>query len=182
MTIRQDKRLNQFLNDKNFQHETEIQKQAFSTIVKGKDLIAISKTGTGKTLAYLMPLFKLINPEEGRIQALILSPTQELSQQIFSVAKELQKYFPEILDEDIIKDRKYYYPIVKVRHNDLTKKLSEDELNFGPILINKPNKVFHDYLMFCKRIEENILQAQKKESSMRIQVIDKLLNLNKNLD
>lgn len=88
----------------------------------------------------------------------------------------------EILDEDIIKDRKYYYPIVKVRHNDLTKKLSEDELNFGPILINKPNKVFHDYLMFCKRIEENILQAQKKESSMRIQVIDKLLNLNKNLD
>ncbi len=96
MTIRQDQRLNQFLNDKHFKDETEIQKQAFSTIVKGKDLIAISKTGTGKTLAYLMPLFKRIQPEEGRIQALVLSPTQELSQQIYSVAKELQKYFPEI--------------------------------------------------------------------------------------
>ena len=55
MTIRQDKRLNQFLTDKKFEHETEIQKQAFGTILKGKDLIAISKTGTGKTLAYLMP-------------------------------------------------------------------------------------------------------------------------------
>ena len=51
MTIRQDRRLEQFLNDKGFKHETEIQKQAFSTIVKGKDIIAISKTGTGKTLA-----------------------------------------------------------------------------------------------------------------------------------
>jgi len=96
MTIRQDKRLDQFLNDKHFKDETEIQKQAFSTIIKGKDIIAISKTGTGKTLAYLMPLFKRIQPEDGRIQALILSPTQELSQQIFSVAKELQAYFPEI--------------------------------------------------------------------------------------
>ena len=96
MTIRQDKRLNQFLTDKKFEHETEIQKQAFGTILKGKDIIAISKTGTGKTLAYLMPLFKAIQPEEGRIQAVILSPTQELSQQIYNVAKELQKYFPDI--------------------------------------------------------------------------------------
>lgn len=128
MTIRQDKRLNQFLNDKHFKDETEIQKQAFSTIVKGKDIIAISKTGTGKTLAYLMPLFKRIQPEQGRIQALILSPTQELSQQIFSVAKELQAYFPEIR-------------IMRVTKGEDRKKFEKSETNQPHIIIGTVGKL-----------------------------------------
>lgn len=88
----------------------------------------------------------------------------------------------EIIDEDIIKDRKYFYPIVKVKYNDFKQQLTYEELQFGPILIKKSNKVFHDYLIFCRRIEENIVFAQKKESSLRIQIIERLLNLNKNLD
>ena len=96
MTIRQDERLNRFLTDQGFKFETEIQKQSYSHILKGKDVIAISKTGTGKTLAYLMPLFARINVSENRIQAVILAPTQELSQQIFQVAKNLTKYFQGI--------------------------------------------------------------------------------------
>lgn len=88
----------------------------------------------------------------------------------------------EIIDEEIIKDRKYFYPIVKVRYNSVKQQLTVEELEFGPILIKKSNKVFHDYLMFCRRIEENIVQAQKKESSLRIQIIDRLLKLNKDFD
>ena len=88
----------------------------------------------------------------------------------------------EIIDEDIVKDRKYFYPIVKVRFNNLKQQLTDEELEFGPILIKKSNKVFHDYLMFCRRVEENIVQAQKKESSLRIQIIDRLLKLNKDFD
>ena len=96
MTIRQDERLNNFFTDQGFKYETEIQKQAFPHILKGKDVIAISKTGTGKTLAYLMPLFARINVNENRIQAVVLAPTQELSQQIYQVAKKLTKYFPGV--------------------------------------------------------------------------------------
>ena len=88
----------------------------------------------------------------------------------------------EIIDEDIVKDRKYFYPIVKVKHNELRQELSNEELLFGPYLIKKYKKVFYEYLLFSKKIEENIVQAQKKESSLRIQIIDRLLSLNKNLD
>ena len=42
---------------------TEIQKQAIPTILEGQDVIAESPTGTGKTLAYLLPLLHKINPE-----------------------------------------------------------------------------------------------------------------------
>jgi len=88
----------------------------------------------------------------------------------------------EITDEEIIRDRKYFYPIVKVQYNNFKQQLTIEELEFGPILIKKSNNVFHDYLVFCKRIEENIIQAQKKESSLRIQIIERLLNLNKDFD
>ena len=87
-----------------------------------------------------------------------------------------------IIDEEIIKDRKYYYSIIKVKYSIVKEILSEEEIQFGPILIKKYNSVFEQYLLFCRRIENDILIAQKKESSLRIQLIDQLIGLNKNLD
>ena len=78
----------------------------------------------------------------------------------------------EIIDEDIVKDRKYFYPIVKVRFNNLKQQLTDEELEFGPILIKKSNKVFHDYLMFCRRVEENIVQAQNNTFPCKIEIED----------
>lgn len=88
----------------------------------------------------------------------------------------------QIIDEVIIKDRKYYYPIIKVKYSINKEILSEKEIQFGPILIKKYSPVFEQYLLFCRRIENDILIAQKKESSLRIQLIDQLIGLNKNLD
>lgn len=87
-----------------------------------------------------------------------------------------------IIDEEIIKDRKYYYSILKVKYSIDKEILSEKEIQFGPILIKKYSPVFEQYLLFCRRIENDILIAQKKESSVRIQLIDQLIGLNKNLD
>lgn len=94
--------------------------------------------------------------------------------------EELRKYLNEnnfrIIDESIIKDRKYYYPILKVKYDIVHQNLNIDELLFGPILIKKRSAVFIDYLLFKKSIEEKIQVAQKKESSERIQLINKLLD------
>lgn len=100
---------------------------------------------------------------------------------IENLRKFLNDHSFMIIDEDIVKDRKYYYPIIKVCFNDLKQNLSDAEILFGPILINKNQSVFRDYLLFCKKVEEKIIIAQNKESSERIQIINNLLDLNENL-
>ncbi|UII54222.1 DEAD/DEAH box helicase [Cytobacillus spongiae] len=61
---------------------TPIQEQAIPKIVEGKDLIGQAQTGTGKTLAFVLPILAKLNPNEEHIQALIVTPTRELAIQI----------------------------------------------------------------------------------------------------
>ena len=82
-----------------------------------------------------------------------------------------------IMDETIVKDRKYFYPVIKVKYDQNKQLLNKSEILFGPILIQKNTDIFKDYLLFQKGIEEKILVAQKKESSEKILMINKLLGL-----
>lgn len=69
---------------------TEIQNNAIPFLItKGSDFIGQAQTGTGKTAAFGLPILHAINPDKNYIQALILSPTRELGQQI---AKQLFKF------------------------------------------------------------------------------------------
>lgn len=61
---------------------TAIQVQVIPEALKGKDIIGQSATGTGKTLAYLLPLFQKIDTTKREMQAIILAPTHELAIQI----------------------------------------------------------------------------------------------------
>lgn len=61
---------------------TEIQERVYAPIMDGKDVIAHSQTGTGKTLAYLIPAMLKINTEQRSNQVLILVPTYELAIQV----------------------------------------------------------------------------------------------------
>ncbi len=65
-----------------FQQPTSIQQQAIPLIAEGKDVIAQSPTGTGKTLAYLLPLLEKIDVEQKAVQAVIIASSQELIMQI----------------------------------------------------------------------------------------------------
>jgi len=61
---------------------TDIQTKVIPAALAGKDIVGQSATGTGKTLAYLLPLFQRIEPAKGEVQGLILAPTHELAIQI----------------------------------------------------------------------------------------------------
>lgn len=63
---------------------TPVQEQAIPYILEGQDLIVQSRTGSGKTGAFLLPLFTCLDASRAVTQALILSPTRELARQIFA--------------------------------------------------------------------------------------------------
>ena len=71
------------LQDLRYQEPTPIQNECIPLILDGKDVIGAAQTGTGKTGAFVIPLLqKITNNKTDHTQALILSPTRELAQQI----------------------------------------------------------------------------------------------------
>lgn len=87
------KQLRNAISDLGFEQPTEIQKGSFSVVLSGKDLLGIAQTGTGKTIAYGLPILeemkfsKQLNP-----RVLILVPTRELVKQVEEEFNSLAKY------------------------------------------------------------------------------------------
>lgn len=71
-------------------HEpTPIQAAAIPVVADGRDVVLRSLTGTGKTLAYLLPTLQQLDPEKSAVQAVVIAPTQELAMQIVRIAESL---------------------------------------------------------------------------------------------
>lgn len=81
------------LSDLEFVYPTPIQEQAFSVIMSGKNVVGIAQTGTGKTLAYLLPILRQLSFSKQRDpRVLILAPTHELVIQIWDEIIKLTEY------------------------------------------------------------------------------------------
>jgi len=78
----------QVVEELGFQKMTPIQAQSIPLLLKGKDLIGQSKTGSGKTAAFTLPILENLKLDGRQLQALILCPTRELCAQ---VAREIRK-------------------------------------------------------------------------------------------
>lgn len=87
------KSLQKAIDDLGLTTPTPIQEKSFSSIMSGRDVMGIAQTGTGKTLAYLLPLlkqWKFVHTDSARL--VILVPTRELVVQIVDVIESLTKY------------------------------------------------------------------------------------------
>jgi ATP-independent RNA helicase DbpA len=71
-----------------YEHMTPIQEQSLPLLLEGRDLIGQSKTGSGKTVAFAVPILQKLDLSRRSLQALVLCPTRELSAQ---VAREIRK-------------------------------------------------------------------------------------------
>ncbi|BAP18357.1 DEAD/DEAH box helicase [cyanobacterium endosymbiont of Epithemia turgida] len=71
-----------------FTTPTEIQCKAIPLILEGHDILGQSQTGTGKTAAYSLPIMEQIDTNNSNIQALVLTPTRELAQQVALALKD----------------------------------------------------------------------------------------------
>lgn len=70
-----------------------MQEETHKAIKTSSEVVLLSPTGTGKTLAFLLPLIDLLDPENPEIQVLILAPSRELAMQIEQVAREMGSGF-----------------------------------------------------------------------------------------
>ena len=81
------------LNDMGIINPTPIQEKSIPAVNSGNDMVGLAQTGTGKTLAYLLPVLKSLSfSEQVHPRVLIIVPTRELVAQVVSVAKQLTTY------------------------------------------------------------------------------------------
>lgn len=89
--------IQQALIELNITEATVIQEQVIPMVLQqNEDIVALAKTGTGKTAAFGLPLIQKVEGNNDRVQSLILSPTRELSQQIYNSLIDFAKHLPEV--------------------------------------------------------------------------------------
>jgi superfamily II DNA/RNA helicase len=79
-----------------YEHPSKIQSYAIPQIIKGREILAQSQSGTGKTGAFIISTLQKINENLNVPQAIILSPTCELAQQTFVVGKSIAQFLPTV--------------------------------------------------------------------------------------
>jgi ATP-dependent RNA helicase CshB len=80
------------LADLNFTELTQIQQEVIPLALKRSDIIGQSQTGSGKTHAFLIPIFEALKEDEQKVQVIITTPTRELAEQIYQVALHIASF------------------------------------------------------------------------------------------
>lgn len=78
----------------NFKEPTEIQTEVITEIQSNRDIIAQSKTGSGKTHAFLLPLLNKLDSEANHVQIVITAPSRELAEQLYQATIQLTEHAP----------------------------------------------------------------------------------------
>jgi ATP-dependent RNA helicase DeaD len=80
------------LRDLGYESPSPIQEQAIPHLLQGHDVIGQAQTGTGKTAAFGLPMVQFVDPSEGDVQALVLTPTRELCIQVTQAIRSYAKH------------------------------------------------------------------------------------------
>lgn len=146
------------LNTIGITEPTSIQEKTIPLALEGKNLIGQSETGTGKTLAYLLPIIEKIDISKKEMQCIILAPTHELAIQINNTIGDLRKAFGvEITSAPLIGSA------------NITRQI--DSLKSKPhILVGSPGRILD--LIRKKKISAHTIK------SIVIDEVDKLLDKN----
>lgn len=163
------------LNKTGITTPTPIQEESIPYIMEGKDIIAEAQTGTGKTLAFLLPLFEKISLDDNFTQGLIITPTRELAIQITDEANKLKSgkdinilaaYGGKDIGSQIKKLKKNIHLIIATPGRLL------DHLKGGTIDLSKLKTLVIDeadqmlLMGFKTDIEDIITQTSKKHQTL----------------
>ena len=91
-----DKNIVSALNKLGIEQLTDMQKSSINAFSEDKDIILLSPTGSGKTIAFLLPLISILKSDIEDVQAVILAPSRELAMQINSVFKSINSQYTSV--------------------------------------------------------------------------------------
>ncbi|MBI5391875.1 DEAD/DEAH box helicase [Candidatus Woesearchaeota archaeon] len=141
------------LTENNITEPTEIQGKVIPTIKAGSDVIGVSKTGSGKTIAFATPILERIEKGKG-VQILVLVPVRELAEQ---VAKEIRKF------------AKYMSPCIATVYGGVSLGPQADALRRAEIVVATPGRLL-DHLerrsVDLSRVKVMVLDEADKMASM----------------
>lgn len=138
---------------------TPIQERSLSLANHDKNFLAISPTGTGKTLAYLLPVLNRIDVSQKTIQSIIVVPTRELARQVYNVLKMFKQTLPQLKASLFIGGL------------DLNKLIHEANYNAGQIVITTPQR----FLDIAKELPNQVFSHV---NSFVLDEADMLMDLN----
>lgn len=119
------------LKDLNFVEVTEVQEKLIPVVLSGRDLVGESKTGSGKTHTFLLPIFQELDEEADSVQAVITAPSRELATQIYQAARQLASF-----SEQEIRVANY------VGGTDKARQIGKLESSQPHIVIGTPGRIY----------------------------------------
>ena len=119
------------LKDMNFVEATEVQEKLIPVVLSGRDLVGESKTGSGKTHTFLLPIFQELDEEADSVQAVITAPSRELATQIYQAARQLASF-----SEQEIRVANY------VGGTDKARQIGKLESSQPHIVIGTPGRIY----------------------------------------
>ena len=119
-----------YLSDNKIVDMTEIQRQTYKHIMDNRDIIACSSTGTGKTLAYLIPIINRLKSNTHNIRAVILVPTAELAIQVNNTLKDIFAHMDNTLTSAAL-----------IGDVNISRQIDSIKSNKPAIIIGTPNRI-----------------------------------------
>ena len=119
------------LKDLNFVEATEVQEKLIPVVLSGRDLVGESKTGSGKTHTFLLPIFQELDEEADSVQAVITAPSRELATQIYQAARQIASF-----SEQEIRVANY------VGGTDKARQIGKLESSQPHIVIGTPGRIY----------------------------------------
>lgn len=119
-----------YLSDNKIVDMTEIQRQTYKHIMDNRDIIACSSTGTGKTLAYLIPIINRLKSNTHNIQAVVLVPTAELAIQVNNMLKDIFAHMDNTFSS-----------VALIGDVNISRQIDSIKSNKPAIIIGTPNRI-----------------------------------------
>ena len=154
---------------------TPIQEQAIPLLLKGKDVIGQAQTGTGKTLAFVLPILEKINTKKPYIQALIITPTRELALQITTETKKLASdldinvlaaYGGQDVEQQVRKLKGHIHLVIATpgRLLDHLRRGTVQLTGVSMLVLDEADQMLH--MGFLTDVERIIMQTHEKRQTM----------------
>ena len=119
------------LQDLKFVEATEVQEKLIPVVLSGRDLVGESKTGSGKTHTFLLPIFQKLNEEADYVQVVITAPSRELATQIYQATRQIASF-----SDTEIRVANY------VGGTDKARQIDKLETNQPHIVIGTPGRIY----------------------------------------